>query len=524
MACSLIELNAGQRPLPTPAPQMMAASQPPAAARPSRPPAAAQAPLDEVFRKQFSAMQLEPQAPLQNHNSAYYRRLKNSHHHLYFQNALIQDLRSNNPLITHRTLQTHNPRVIEYLYETLHELSERSENIAPICKKIIVISRAILHRDYEVLGFQLSDSLSIAWFATASLHLARQKKASVLPMQLTGLTRTLHYLPKQLKLFVLTPPQQNLPVAEGLYKTVLPGLEISLTTPHKVRKIASAITKKISDPHDLKLIKRGLHIHKQLPPIKGVLSLISYAALPQIHPRDPPSNQLNIIYDWHEIALNTLIDTKQLQYGKPRIQIALAIAKALAAIHKNGIIHGDLKPDNILCTITNSREVKAVLCDFDLAFKAISGKPNFIMRSGYYGSFWYTAPELFGTVERRWLFDEYIQMEIWALGICFYELFSGTECPPQWAYTIHNDYNKNFNDEKTISKTALTAAQKAVNSLIKSTIEDNFRKIINKRNKNINDELQCIIFQMLRLHPRNRITLSQVCEQLEKLLEHAELA
>jgi cyclin-dependent kinase-like len=45
--------------------------------------------------------------------------------------------------------------------------------------------------------------------------------------------------------------------------------------------------------------------------------------------------------------------------------IGLQIAKGISYLHKNKIVHADIKPENIL--LTKEKEVK--LCDFGSAFR-----------------------------------------------------------------------------------------------------------------------------------------------------------
>ena len=75
----------------------------------------------------------------------------------------------------------------------------------------------------------------------------------------------------------------------------------------------------------------------------------------------------------------------------------LEICEGLGCLHSRGLIHGDLKPSNILLSYTNS--VK--LCDFGLSFAGC-------------GTAGFTAPELLtGSVQVSSLNSK---IDIWALG------------------------------------------------------------------------------------------------------------
>jgi len=95
--------------------------------------------------------------------------------------------------------------------------------------------------------------------------------------------------------------------------------------------------------------------------------------------------------------------------------IVRQIAEALAALHRKGFIHGDVKPDNIRLVADGH----AVLLDLGFAHRA--GENASLLEAGYIlGTVDYLAPELCGPEPH----DE-PRSDIFSLGVTFFELLAG---------------------------------------------------------------------------------------------------
>ncbi len=94
--------------------------------------------------------------------------------------------------------------------------------------------------------------------------------------------------------------------------------------------------------------------------------------------------------------------------------IMTQIAEALRYVHSQGIVHGDIKPDNILLVKTADRHRVVKLLDFGLA-QAQSSKGDGSVR----GTPAYLAPERIAKETAS------VASDIYALGVLFYELLVG---------------------------------------------------------------------------------------------------
>ena len=104
-----------------------------------------------------------------------------------------------------------------------------------------------------------------------------------------------------------------------------------------------------------------------------------------------------------------------------KLRICKALVHCLGRLHAAGIVHADIKLDNILFRKLPSGKVTAKLIDFDNCFwEKQPPKPD----EEIHGDLVYMAPETFvmmqneeGTIDRA--------IDVFALGIVFHQIFSG---------------------------------------------------------------------------------------------------
>lgn len=111
------------------------------------------------------------------------------------------------------------------------------------------------------------------------------------------------------------------------------------------------------------------------------------------------------------ITLKNYISKKGCLDGKEAIGIGISVAQGLAAAHEQGIIHRDIKPQNIII----ARDGKVKVADFGIA-RAVSSQT---MNATAVGSVHYISPE-----QARGGYSD-VRSDIYSLGITMYEMVAG---------------------------------------------------------------------------------------------------
>lgn len=145
-----------------------------------------------------------------------------------------------------------------------------------------------------------------------------------------------------------------------------------------------------------------------------------------------------ILYKQADYDLSEFINSNRLK-KKTKLDICLSLAKAVAFLHSYCIIHGDIKPSNVLVYKEKENEYTIKLNDFGLSQFSSGEKKNVKMLYTYR----YKPPEV--------LKNEYVSLksDIWALGCTFYEIYYGT---PYFELNGKRRYHIPSNQEKKSDK------------------------------------------------------------------------
>ncbi|KAI0089703.1 kinase-like domain-containing protein [Irpex rosettiformis] len=186
----------------------------------------------------------------------------------------------------------------------------------------------------------------------------------------------------------------------------------------------------------------------------------------KIRARDPKTGKLTF---WKEDAL---VKSTFLQ-----------IVDSVASMHRNGLYHRDLKPDNILC---NASGTKVYISDFGLA----TNRPMSTMHGC--GTSTFMSPECIG--ERRGAQNGFSNAtnDTWALGVILFNLL-----------TAHLPWAKAFSEDKFF---------RAFRRDIKDTSTPHFMKTVP-----ISKSAATLFQSMFSPVPSKRLTLSQLRQAVEKI-------
>ena len=177
-----------------------------------------------------------------------------------------------------------------------------------------------------------------------------------------------------------------------------------------------------------------------------------------------------------------LLDFMQTNPTKQEIKIVfLAILSGLKFMHKNGFIHRDLKPQNILF-VKKGKRIRPKIADFGISKNAISD--NTVHSTKLIGTIEYMAPEQFNP-EFAINGTATYNLDLWALGVMLYEILRGDPAFGKRSKTVHT--------EDLMSSICNDAVPKNIDSIeepFKSVLQKCLVKDANKRVKSAEELIE----------------------------------
>ncbi|MFZ5788537.1 MAG: serine/threonine-protein kinase, partial [Acidobacteriota bacterium] len=121
------------------------------------------------------------------------------------------------------------------------------------------------------------------------------------------------------------------------------------------------------------------------------------------------------------ITLQELLE----RIGPPPVGLALELARqtlsALGYLHRKGIVHRDMAPDNVMVARDESGRPQAKLIDLGIA-KVLKGSTGLTVTGMFVGKLRYSSPEQFRS-EPGVTVDE--RSDVYSFGVVLYELLTG---------------------------------------------------------------------------------------------------
>ena len=221
-------------------------------------------------------------------------------------------------------------------------------------------------------------------------------------------------------LFTNHEPYKDVYVSNGKTKHYI-NKQIGYGTYSNIYNISYSITNQTTDfekrhsPRCVKIFKKSVKYTEYAKKEVKIINKIK-------HPTLFVSVFDSFMYNGHFCMITNRYDFSLYQYTKKFILcktdillIVKQILKGLIYLKQKQIIHGDIKPENILVNRNEELVTTCTICDFNLAEDATQLLDH---KNTNISTLWYRAPEIYLDIKYSY------EIDIWAFGCIVYELIS----------------------------------------------------------------------------------------------------
>ncbi len=171
--------------------------------------------------------------------------------------------------------------------------------------------------------------------------------------------------------------------------------------------VSSLVCKELLGPDAGVRLRHEKAMLERLASVPGIAHLVS------VHAR----TRTIVLEDVSGIPLAQVLRDQSLPMQR-KIELALALTRIIAEVHRHGVVHRDINPANIL---VSDPAWRPTLIDFNLASSFAEERPTFTHESSITGTLAYLAPEQTGRTSRA--VDQ--RSDLYSLGATLYELMTG---------------------------------------------------------------------------------------------------
>ncbi len=175
---------------------------------------------------------------------------------------------------------------------------------------------------------------------------------------------------------------------------------------HVLLKVVSGDT---ATRHDAEALRREYEVLREVdaPGVPAVLDLVAQGDRVALVLEDAGGNNLKALLAGSRLDLATALE------------IGISLTATLDGVHRRGIVHADVNPNNVLADVHGKQ---AVLLNFNLASRSPIEPPSLGHPNVLRGTIAYMAPEQTGRVNHP--VDN--RSDLYSLGVTLYELLTGT--------------------------------------------------------------------------------------------------